>query len=589
MSAVKSIAALLLLAAASLPAWPEAPKCKLVKIAEWPVRFLGNLPTIEGSINGKKVGVLLDTGAFASSITKDAAERFDLITRNTGDWATGFGGESRVLAARVQELRVGDASVRNIQVRVIGERPMRGVDFILGDDFFRTLDMELDYAKSMVRLFQPQDCGNAVLAYWDANAQQVPMRNENKVVIPVELNGREADALIDTGASHSVVSSELAEKAGLTPQSPGVTSGSCSTGIGAGVVHSWVGRFSSLAISGEKIRDPMLIFSDYAIDMGRRAPDLILGTDFLRAHHVYLARSQKKMYFTYAGGLVFPATPSLDCDERMAGKNAVETRAAYEEALAKDPDDARARAARALFELRDGQAKEAIADLDQVIAKDPGNAVALATRARARATLHDYDGALADSDAAIAHGVRTAQVYVTRAQWKRAQGGCKGALTEYDLAVQLDPRDAAALRGRGFCRYIVGDYAGSEQDHVALQDVRADGYQALWLWLARTRGGHDGRPGLERSLEGLPEGDWPRPVMLYLLGRLDAAALMQAASAGAEKGRKGRECEAHFFMAQNLTAQGKREEARARLQEALDECPRGYYEYQAAQAEAAVR
>jgi hypothetical protein len=33
---------------------------------------------------------------------------------------------------------------------------------------------------------------------------------------------------------------------------------------------------------------------------------MLLGADFLRSHRVLVARSQKKMYFTYEGGTVFP-------------------------------------------------------------------------------------------------------------------------------------------------------------------------------------------------------------------------------------------------------------------------------------------
>jgi len=40
---------------------------------------------------------------------------------------------------------------------------------------------------------------------------------------------------------------------------------------------------------------------------------VILGTDFLRAHRVMVARSQRKVYFTYSGGPVFPARKARDC------------------------------------------------------------------------------------------------------------------------------------------------------------------------------------------------------------------------------------------------------------------------------------
>ena len=33
--------------------------------------------------------------------------------------------------------------------------------------------------------------------------------------------------------------------------------------------------------------------------------DVLIGADFFMAHHVYVANSQGKLYFTYSGGPVF--------------------------------------------------------------------------------------------------------------------------------------------------------------------------------------------------------------------------------------------------------------------------------------------
>jgi len=37
-------------------------------------------------------------------------------------------------------------------------------------------------------------------------------------------------------------------------------------------------------------------------------PEMLLGADFLSAHHVLLALSQRRMYFTYNGASLFPST-----------------------------------------------------------------------------------------------------------------------------------------------------------------------------------------------------------------------------------------------------------------------------------------
>ena len=39
---------------------------------------------------------------------------------------------------------------------------------------------------------------------------------------------------------------------------------------------------------------------------------MLLGADFLHAHRVLVAHSQRKIYFTYAGGPVFQFTGPLE-------------------------------------------------------------------------------------------------------------------------------------------------------------------------------------------------------------------------------------------------------------------------------------
>jgi lipoprotein NlpI len=69
--------------------------------------------------------------------------------------------------------------------------------------------------------------------------------------------------------------------------------------------------------------------------------------------------------------------------------------------------------------------------------------------------------------------------------------------------------------------------------------------------------------------------------MQYLLGRIDHDALMAAALLD-EKKRKDYECEARFYSAQRLLADGKRDEARPLLVTARDECPAGFVEKEGA-------
>jgi predicted aspartyl protease len=306
-----ALAILALLAPASIAA--DVVRCRLVRIAEWPVRFERDLPLIDGAINGKKISVLLDTGAYASILTKAAADRLGLATRGNYESMVGFGGESEITTARLDELHIAGAVRNNVRVRVGGERPIPGVDFILGDDFFRNADIEFHYSEGVVRIYQARDCAGTPLAYWDRSARSVAMEDDSKVVIAIRVNGRDALALLDSGASSSVVSLNFAAKLGITPQSPNVIPGGCSRGLGAGEVRSWIAPFETIELAGEVIRDARIAIADFIPELAHVNPEVILGTDFLRTHRVLVSRSQRKVYFTNVSGPVFPARKSSDC------------------------------------------------------------------------------------------------------------------------------------------------------------------------------------------------------------------------------------------------------------------------------------
>lgn len=566
----------------------DPPKCRLVQIAEWPVQLRNGLPVIEGAINGRKIGVLLDTGAYASMITHAAAKRFGLFTHGTSEIVAGVGGQSRVDEVRIDELSIAGAVRKSISVRVGGALRIPGVDFILGDDFFGLLDVEFDYAKGVVRLFRPQDCRGAFLAYWDPSALAVPMEDGQKIVVPVKVNGKAARALLDSGASSSGVAISLAEKLGIASETTGLAPAGCASGIGADLVRSWVARFDTVEIGDQTIRDPRLYVADFTAGLSYlhdAPPEVLLGTDFLRTHRVLASRSQRKVYFSYIGGLIFPATPTIDCDERLMRRSASEALAAFDEAIAKNSGDTRALLGRAVLRAGQDDAEGALSDLDAVIRIESGNATALGMRSGMRGALGDHEGALADSDAAIANGMRDARMYVARARLRGAQGDYARAIEEFDTALKLDPRHQGALRARGHHNYYANRFDAAENDFATSLAMRPNGFDSIWLSLSRTRRGLDGSAALEQGVARLKGGEWPAPVLQYLLGRLDREALIAAAASADEKKRKNQECEAHYYIAARFIADGQAGAARPLLEKARDECPRTYIEYKAALVE----
>jgi aspartyl protease len=137
--------------------------------------------------------------------------------------------------------------------------------------------------------------------------------------VPVKLNGKPLLAELDSGSPRSVVSRLAAAQLGVTPETPSTRAAGKASGLGAGEPDQWIGAFESFIIGGEIIRNPDILFTDLYVQngsgtgtrlaSGREFADMLLGVDFLRAHRVYVAHSQRKLYFTYSGGPVFSVAP----------------------------------------------------------------------------------------------------------------------------------------------------------------------------------------------------------------------------------------------------------------------------------------
>jgi predicted aspartyl protease len=304
-----------------------ASNCTLAQVADWPVLSSRGVPIVEGSVDGQKVGIALDTGG-VTMMFRPSADRLGL-TRHVapGYRVFGVGGETYVESTEVDEFKIGALVRKNWQVMVAGERTLgSGVDLLLGEDVFDKVDVEFDLPHNRVRLFQPKDCDGVGLAYWSAQtASVVDMDSESRIVVPVKINGQAMEAQLDSGPGTSVLDKSVAERLGLTTDAPGVAPAGKSGGLGAKSVDYFTARVQSFEIGGETIN---IRFADLWKDatttpIGSHVPEkfgltpaLLLGSDFLRAHRVFVSHSQRKMYFTYEGGPVFQPEPRGDSASR---------------------------------------------------------------------------------------------------------------------------------------------------------------------------------------------------------------------------------------------------------------------------------
>lgn len=304
------LAGSLLGAGATAHAQAAAGACQYIQIANVPLHYVGPRLEIavEGVINGKPATMLVDTGADRSILTRTGAESHALALKDSNFTARGVGGVSDVYQAYLNEFSIGPAKSTKGWAEVLGETgDTPAYDAIAGAAFLLQMDMELALADKELKFFQAQDCDQAYLAYWDRNAVVVPFERglytgTANPIFAIEIDGHPLRAMIDSGAGGSVVNERVAAAIGLSAGPPAAHQPSYTAGVGSKPVRTWTAHTRSIKIGGETILD-----ADIGVIAALRYEkfDVILGADFLRAHRVLFAMSQKKLYLSYVGGDAF--------------------------------------------------------------------------------------------------------------------------------------------------------------------------------------------------------------------------------------------------------------------------------------------
>lgn len=266
------------------------------------------LGTIAGEINGKPVDMLLDTGANETYILRTQAEELNLNPVRTELMVQGVGGNASVFVVKVKDFAIGGAHAKNLRFPVVEGLEKSGMGGIVGDDFLMQYDIELNFSANRVKLFRAENCGDKDLAYWDPHAMAVPLElasDSHQPMVQVKINGVALWALVDTGAYGTTIDLDAVRRLGLSTDAPGVVTGGKAAGIGSEKRTMWNMTFDSFAIGDETIQHPRIAVMDTGFRTGRKSHEVILGRDFLNAHHVLLAQSQMRFYFSYTGGPVF--------------------------------------------------------------------------------------------------------------------------------------------------------------------------------------------------------------------------------------------------------------------------------------------
>jgi len=286
----------------------DAVKCRYVLSGSLPIQYHGagmQLVT-EGQIEHTPAVFLLDTGAATTVLTRFGTDKRGLKKIPTVHAYSGVGGYARTFKVPLNHIQVGPIKSEQMggmtEIDEFGRRP--NYDALLGSDFLLTMDMEISLSEKRLKFFTPHNCSDTFLGYWNPGAVVVPLQFEpdfRRPMIDVVLNGVKMTALIDSGATVSVVSLAAAQRAGVTVGAMDDQKSSAS-GIGDKVVATQKATLHTFSVGDETIQNAALQIIDIK---GRGMPDVVLGDDFLRSHRILFAVSQKLVYLSYIGGPAF--------------------------------------------------------------------------------------------------------------------------------------------------------------------------------------------------------------------------------------------------------------------------------------------
>ncbi len=313
------------------PVWAD---CKM-KALPIEVTMVGLKPTVAAKIDGQDVKLVVDSGAFFNSLTASFALERNLkpakgeytgsrIPEAQATVITGVAGKVKV-SPIVQADTFEFAGLNFKAVPFLTTVSLGSASGILGQNFLRLMDVEYDLTNRVMRLVQVEDCDKADLAYWvkpGAGYSIIPINQMTPerahIVGSVFINGTKMRAIFDTGASTTFITKRAAAKAGVKVDDAGVVESGATQGIDARRIQTWVGRFPSIKIGDEEIRNGRLTIGDSSADFF----DVLVGADFFLSHRVYVAKSQQKLYFSYNGGPVFnvprPQAPVTSAPDQAA-------------------------------------------------------------------------------------------------------------------------------------------------------------------------------------------------------------------------------------------------------------------------------
>jgi hypothetical protein len=172
-------------------------------------------------------------------------------------------------------------------------------DGLLGRDYLSVFDLDVDMPDRVLGLEAVQGCSGRFLP-WNTPYAAVPVTEVvgAAVVMPVSLDGRPLRALLDTGASSSLLAAPGMFKLGLDVAHVAGDPSDVVNGLGPRSVVMRRHRFAALTVAGEVTNSPEVWVAPVHLSP---IVDMLLGMDWLIDHRIWISNATKQAFVEGTG------------------------------------------------------------------------------------------------------------------------------------------------------------------------------------------------------------------------------------------------------------------------------------------------
>jgi len=297
----------------TLPQFSTA-QCRAAPAGELALRMTREQAFVPLKVNNSTLNLLLDTGDFVTALTPDAVSRLQLPdSRLPRLQMTGIGGGYMAPIVEARDVQYLDHHLEKLPFAVLPEsefEPEEHTDGLFGANFLSAYEVELDFPARRMRFYESAPGCDSGGPAWTASAVRLPATDAGHqlLLVPVEVNGVELTALIDTGSEDTSITQSAAAALGVTQVA--MRGDTEITEQGLGESSERMHRFASITIGGTTFPKPVLAVDSApsplqsavveaamsALPENHRTIDVILGANYLFKTRLFLAYKHGAVY-----------------------------------------------------------------------------------------------------------------------------------------------------------------------------------------------------------------------------------------------------------------------------------------------------